>query len=114
EGFRAFAPTFAEEDRAGGELRLGTVSMYMGALYANNKPNTTTTIQFTWEHCDAHAFGLSFVKSVACPRIEAHLFEELRVNPHFSQRCRLTRRGVRGRNDRGAAAENRRTPLQRV
>ena len=37
------------------------------------------TIQFTWEHYDAHTFGLSFVKSVACPRIEAHLLEELRA-----------------------------------
>ena len=40
------------------------------------------TIQFTWEHYDVHTFGLSFVKSVACPRIEAHLLEELRFNAH--------------------------------
>src|SRR5207248_6931236 len=83
---RVFEPSRQPSRRrtAGGELRLGTVSMYMGTLYTNNKPNTMITIQFTWEHCGAHTFGLSFVKSVACPRIEAHLLEELRLSAHLA------------------------------
>jgi hypothetical protein len=59
---------------AGGELRLGTVSMYMGAIMHICHVQSSTNMLITWEHFHRGKFARRSNKSETYLRIWADFF----------------------------------------
>jgi len=55
---------------AGGELRLGTDSMYMGAIIDTYLPMSSINMTFTWEQTQMQNLPLNNENSTGCVRIQ--------------------------------------------